>query len=313
MGCGSVVEKAKPRSFGEVSGLLVSPSSTGLDMDQIVAVDRPDYYLAVREFKHGAVEAVLKVVRPMQMEQAKKRFESSGAKAPGYLNSPSELSDFERSENHNRAVRRAKQSIRFLCKEAGMDRLLTLTYRENMEDRELVREHFTKFLRLLRKALGKAADAWVYVAVVEKQSRGSYHIHCAVRGWQQISVIRRCWYKALGGEGDERGDKTPGQVDVTSPKGARRGAIQWRTDKLAGYLTKYLAKTFDEGTPEKRRYWAAKGLEKPEASRIWIGAQNICEAIGESTSFLQNIVGLRPDFQMWLSRSNDTFWIAGRS
>ncbi|HSD40092.1 MAG TPA: hypothetical protein VLC92_21510 [Rhodocyclaceae bacterium] len=283
--------------YGNVAGFEASASGA-----------KADYYLTLREFKHGHIEAVLKAVRPMMMEQAKSRFESSGAKTPGYLNTPSELSDAQRAENHNRAVRRAKQSIRFLCKEAGMDRLLTLTYRENMQDRELVREHFTKFLRLLRKAVGE----WVYVAVLEIQDRGAYHIHCAVRGWQQISVIRRCWYKAIGGQGDERGDKTPGQVDVTSPRGARRGAMQWQTEKLAGYITKYLSKTFDEGTAEKRRFWAAKELEKPEVSRIWIGGTNVGDAIMNTASFLQTFVGLRPDFQMWLSRSSDTFWIAGK-
>jgi hypothetical protein len=269
---------------------------------------RGDYYFNLREFRYGHLETVLKVVRPMQMEQAKKRYESSGAKTPGYASSPSELSDTQKLENHNRAVRRAKQSIRFLCLQAGMDRLLTLTYRENMEDREIVREHFTKFVRLIRKAIGE----WVYVAVIERQERGAYHIHIAVKGWQQISVIRRCWYKAIGGQGDETGKETPGQVDVTRPRTGRPGSLQWQTDKLVKYLVKYLSKTFDETTAEKRRYWAAASLEKPEASRIWLGAENIADAISETVSFMQTFCGLRPDFDMWLSRSGDTFWIGGR-
>jgi hypothetical protein len=273
--------------------------------------DKPDYYMNVREFAGGAIEAVLKVVRPMSREQMKRRYEESGARTPGYLSRTESDSEHDKEMNRKRAVRRAKQSIRWLAKEMQADRLLTLTYRENMEDRDRVQADFKRFVRLLRES--KQMDGWQYVCVLEQQSRGAYHIHCAVRGWQKISVIRRCWYRAIGGVGDEVGQATPGQVDVTAPRhGEGQSGRSWKTERLAGYISKYLDKTFDETTTEKKRYWSSRGLKKPEKHRVWIGSQNITDAITNAVGMLQTFYGIRPDFDMWLSSSADCFWIGGR-
>lgn len=281
-------------------------SETIVDFDQ----DR-NYYAVIREFAGGAIEAVTKCVRPMQMEQAKSRYQLSGGRDSLRLasESPSELSAPDRSANHSRAVRRAKQSIRWLAKNMQADRLFTLTYRANVEDREQVKTDFTKFLRLVRKHIG----TWEYVAVLERQDRGSYHIHCAVKGWQKISILRACWYRALGGTGTETGESTPGQVDVTSPtKRWGKPGRSWRSDKIAGYLTKYLDKTFDETTAEKRRYWSARELSKPTPIRVWLGAAGPVECITETVSFLQTFYGVCPDFDMWLSPDKTCFWFGGK-
>jgi len=201
--------------------------------------------------------------------------------------------------------------IRFLVKEMRADRLFTLTYRENMQDRERLMGDFTRFLRLVRKALKRD---WPYVAVVERQERGAFHIHCAVIGWQNIKVLRRCWYQALGGTGDETGDKTPGQIDVTPPRGRWGSGFRcWQSSKLGGYLVKYLHKTFDEVGAEKKRYWHSQGLKAPELQRIWLGGcSNPTEAMKSTVSTLQTFYGLRgADWDMWLSPDWTTFWLSG--
>jgi hypothetical protein len=295
-------------------------------MNESLAVfDSPrQYYIKLTEFKRRKAftrfEAVTKVVRPMQMEQAKSRFEHSGAKTPGYGSTPSELSDFQRTENHNRAVRRARQSVRHLVKEGGFDRLFTMTYRENMEDRERAKADLKAFVRLARKVVGD----WPYVCVLEKQDRGAYHFHCAVRGYQQIKLLRACWHQVLGVKGSvkamrergvvlARGEDSPGNVNIRPPADARRGSDrEWKPDRLAGYMCKYMAKTFSESDAEKHRYLHSKDITKPEASRIWLGATNMSEAIAETYSFMQTFLGLGVDCDMWLSSSGDSFWMAGR-
>lgn len=300
-------------------------------MSEILLDDlEKNYYLNVRSFASGAVEAVLKTVRPMKQE-------AMDASINGCLTSsrflafavpktedPQEKSEAERALNLSRAVRRAKQNIRWLCKVMQADRLFTQTYRDNIEDREKVREDFARFLRLVRsgfkvkhgdgtKTVYRAIPDWQYVAVLEKQGRGAYHIHCAVKGFQYIKTLRAAWYKAIGGNGDETGENTPGSVNVTSPN-KRWGSSgrEWKTDKLAGYLVKYLHKTFDESTTEKKRYWHAKDLKTPEVQRMWVGGANIADAIKSTVRTLQLSHGLRGDFDMWLSSMNDCFWIAGR-
>ena len=281
-----------------------------------------NYYLNLREFKNGEFEAVVKTVRPMQMEQLKRNFQNCGAvsaaaaveKARRLENDP-ESGEIERKANHNRAVRRAKQNIRWLCKVMEADRLFTLTYRANQTDREQARADFSKFLRLVRSGWRGVVGVpnWQYVAVLERQDRGAYHIHCAVKGFQRIKFLRAAWFKALGGSGDEAGEQTPGNVDVTNPDKARWGHTgrEWKVNKLAGYLTKYLAKTFDETTSEKKRYWHVKDLKAPAKQRHWIGGASMTDAIHGAWSMLQLHVGVTVDCTMWVSDSNDCFWIGG--
>lgn len=284
-------------------------------MSEILIEQSKDYYLTVREFASGSFEAVMKLVKPMSAEYTEAIVE--GLPVTSVWDKPvvftKDLTQAERdakdARNHSRAVLRSKQSIRWLCKAMGADRLFTLTYRANQEDREQVRADFQEFLRLVRKRI----PSWQYVAVLEKQDRGAYHIHCAVKGWQQIKYLRKCWYVALGGCGDETGADTPGQVDVTSPQKKWGGTgREWKTEKLAGYITKYIAKTFDSALSEKRRYWASRGIEKPEPRRMWVGGSNIFDAIKSCLGILYFDVGLEGvDFNWWISTRNDVLWIAG--
>lgn len=285
-------------------------------MDWILDERERVYYLNLREFASGAFEAVIKTVRPMQMDQIKRQYESHGAISASAsverarkAETDPEAAEFDRQANHRRAVRRAKQNIRWLCKVLEADRLFTLTYRENIQDREQVKSDFKRFLRLVRARFPK----WAYVAVLEKQERGAFHIHCAVKGWQYVSFLRECWHKALGCPGTMSKEQSPGNVDVTRPdKRFGNPGRQWKTEKLAGYICKYLHKTFDEDTSEKNRYWRAKDLHVPAKQRFWIGAQNIIDAIYETRDLLRLHVGLKPGYDMWLSDTEDSFWMAGR-
>lgn len=283
-------------------------------MEQILANSESDYYCNLRVFNNGAFEVISRPVRPMQQAQAKRRFESFGCSVRSAISEDQELSEESRAEkdaaNKFRACRRAKQKIRFLIKQMAGDRLLTLTYRDNMTDRELLKAHFKDFVRRVRKAI----PGWQYVAVMEKQGRGAYHIHCAVSGFQKIKILRRCWYQALGGSGAETGDQTPGQIDVTSPRN-KLGiptAREWKSDKLAGYLTKYLEKTFTESDTEKRRYWQSADIHQPEKERIWLGSTNVVDVIRETVSLIQSRFSCGVDFDMWISKDQTSFWIAGR-
>lgn len=76
----------------------------------------------------------------------------------------------------------------------GADHLLTLTYRDNVEDRQRVLSD----LERLRRALSRAGKRMPLVGVLEVQKRGAIHPHLAVRGFQDVRLLRRCWYKIVG-------------------------------------------------------------------------------------------------------------------
>jgi hypothetical protein len=297
-------------------------------MDDILDQKPGSYYMDVREFQDGTIEVVLKAIRPMQegailstadplsySNCCKEMGESPSVSDKPRIAQDKEQSSFEQQDNHSRCVRRAKQNIRWLVKGINADRLLTLTYRKNQENREEVKEDFKRFLRLIRKGWAgqTGSKAWQYVAVLERQERGAYHIHCAVKGWQRISFLRAAWYKALGGQGNESGENTPGNIDVTSPKKARWGTQRrdWKSGKLAAYLTKYLAKTFDEETTEKRRYWHSKDALLPQKTRFILCSNDFISAIKELMSIVYLHYGLALDFsRSWVAKSEDCLWLS---
>ncbi len=90
-----------------------------------------------------------------------------------------------------------------------------------------------------------------YVAVLECQKRGAIHPHLAVHGFQDIRLLRRCWYKIVG--------NAQGQVNV---KGPRPGSSPV---KLARYLSKYISKDIDNQPREfeEHRYFCSLGIAVP--------------------------------------------------
>jgi hypothetical protein len=155
-----------------------------------------------------------------------------------------------------RSAARCKQLLGDAMLARQVDHLVTLTYRECVSDVDRAEADLKRFLRLLREREGVTVS---YVAVRELQQRGAWHWHLAVRGRLDVRILRRSWYQALGGSGDERGRDAPGAVNARAPrrdwsKGEQRG---WNAEALIWYLGKYLAKTFADAPPGSRRFRAS--------------------------------------------------------
>lgn len=148
------------------------------------------------------------------------------------------------------AAKRAKQQVRLRCKAIGADRMITTTYRENMTDKTRLKKHFDAFRRRVSKIQG-----FDYVAVPERQKRGAWHLHIAVKGRQNYRVLRAIWRSVVGVDN--------GNVDVRNPfreKGLRH--------KLAAYLGKYITKDFSEHALNEKRYWTSRGIVLPQQHPI---------------------------------------------
>jgi hypothetical protein len=149
-------------------------------------------------------------------------------------------------ENLMDAAKRAKQQVRLRCKAIGADRMITLTYRENMQDKARLKRDFDA----LRRRLG-ALGGFQYVAVAERQQRGAWHLHVAVKGRQNYRVLRSIWQSVVGVDN--------GNVHVRNPfkeRGLRH--------KLAAYLAKYITKGFADHAMNEKRYWTSRGVVVPE-------------------------------------------------
>jgi hypothetical protein len=154
-----------------------------------------------------------------------------------------------RAENKDRAVRRARSTMRKKILAYGLDHLLTLTYRENVTDFQKASDDLSRFLRLLKK---QRPDLH-YVAVPERQERGAWHWHLAVKGRQDVDLLRQLWRQVAG----------EGNIDVQKPKGAQNQRLA-----LVKYLSKYLAKGFELNLRELNghRFRSSLGMTIPTES-----------------------------------------------
>jgi len=220
------------------------------------------YRVTVREFP-SSIEVTTK---PVNHELERARSLNHGFKgAPKLL----ELSEEERAlkdeENVVRSIRRAKQAVRWQVQRLEADHLLTLTYRENMQDIDRLKRDFDVFRRLVKARYPE----WGYVAAREQQERGAWHLHLAVKGRQDIKYLRTCWYKVLGCLGAV-GLAVLGAVNIKPPTKRFSDSGHWRSNKLASYLTKYIDKAFDLLERSSKRYWSSKGLPQSVVTRYWL-------------------------------------------
>lgn len=227
-------------------------------------------------------------------------------------------------ENRERASKRARQNVRLKVKSMFADHMLTFNYRAAVVDRDLVAKHWKEFVRLFRLRFPK----WSYLAVLEKhdgektseEKRGSYHIHVAVSGRQEIKWLLRCWLVAIGqpredisawlNNGVPLGSKSFGNVDVQGPKLKHGGtARKWKSGKLSGYLTKYVGKEFEECDKGAKKYWHSKIGQKPVIDRFWLKATNFLEAIREAHAMIY-CKGAK-DINIFAEQAAGVVWITG--
>lgn len=181
----------------------------------------------------------------------------NGAWAPAPPPSETELLD-KAAQNVERSARRARTKVRRLCKAKGLATMLTLTYRENMEDRSRMARDFDVFMKRLRRVVPDLQ----YVCVFERQKRGAWHAHIAVprvlshyahKGAlvRSYDLLRSFWRGVVGVDN--------GNIDVSRNKRVGRS-----TARLSSYLSKYISKGFAEALSTGDSY-RASGRALPAA------------------------------------------------
>lgn len=203
-----------------------------------------------------------------------------------------------RDANDDDAGRRAKKNVRLCCKQIGADRMVTLTYRENMVDRKLALKHWDAFRRRLRKV-----KDFHYVAVIEEQERGALHFHVAVRGRQHYALLRSIWQSVigLGMNGQQMG-----QVNVRDPH--RFGFGQNGAHKLASYIAKYCSKQMNARSLDEKRYFRSRGIVLPEVDSVRLHCTSMLGAVQSAFSIMAayGYAGL----QSWCNSGLGVVWLS---
>lgn len=179
--------------------------------------------------------------------------------------------DEEDEERRLRALKKSAQRAKQLCRRIiiaeGFDQLLTLTYRDNQEDRELCKRHFKMWVQRMKRALG---GEFRYCASFERQDRGAMHVHIAcqklpkhvqykgakIQSWR---LGTECWRGIVG--------KNNGLCFVGG-KNARGGQRHKRMTlaKLAQYVSKYIMKDYEDAPEESNRYSRSNGSPVPKSN-----------------------------------------------
>lgn len=212
----------------------------------------------------------------------------------------------DREASVRRATRRSKTEARKRCKGSGFDSLFTFTYRANVTDRDLVAAHWKECVRRIRRVLPDFA----YLAVLERQERGAYHLHVAthrlpatlawagvkVKSWNVLRSIWRSVVGELGGNFDES---------------KRRRRSRASSLRVARYITKYIAKDFEDGELNRKRYWAGGEWQAPERVAMLFERR---PGDRMSAELLELVFGevVRPgaEFSHWLHTDGTVYWVA---
>lgn len=172
-----------------------------------------------------------------------------------------ERGEGDHEKSREAAARRAKTQVRRRCKMIQADVMLTLTYRENMQDMDRLQRDVKAFVKRLR-ALGP----FEYVLCIEKQERGALHVHMACQAFpawmrnehgirvKSYNLIRSIWRRVVG--------RDNGNIDLTKP---RRNA----SHRIACYISKYISKSLGDAVFNAKSYWCSRGIPKPKVTRLW--------------------------------------------
>lgn len=176
----------------------------------------------------------------------------------------------KRLKSLKKSAQRAQTKCRRLIKASDFREMLTITYRENQDDREVCKGHFKEFVRRMKRALPK----FQYCAAFERQERGSMHIHCAtnklpkhchyrgekIESWRLGTLI---WREIVG---DDNGLVFVGGKPRWGTTRRRNQSLA----KIASYVSKYILKDFADSSIGSNRYSRSDTIDLPKPTKIRI-------------------------------------------
>ena len=259
---------------GVQGGVLVKNWFFPVDWSGAASSDT--YVMKVQPFAKGGYEAS---IRSVDLERIGNAMLNGGKR--GKREAPEHVS----IENQEKAAARSKRKMRHLVKNMMADHLVTLTRRELEGSEYWTPEQWAKAWDRFRRLLSRFLGDFPYVAILEKHAKGNYHLHVAWCGRVNVGLVRKMWLAALGG------GKGCGNIDAKHIKVPAGGD---RASRIARYISKYVAKHFeDDPRYNKKRYWASRQTLE-EARRYVLTADTLDGAIEQ----MRQMMGL--DFSKFL-------------
>lgn len=208
-----------------------------------------------------------------------------------------ERTQSQKTEDSERSKRRAYRTVIDKVMQIKGDRMITLTFKENITDKKIAYKAFTAFIRLMRIRF-KTFD---YIAVPEYQKRGAVHFHVVTNTFYMWTSVLSLWRKAVKTISNETGG-------IHINKKAASKYTEKGYNGLGRYIAKYILKDIKTDVKNEKSYYSSKikvGMVKIFCySLLKIRDFDIFDAINSiigtltgkySTKSTQN----RFDFKMW--------------
>lgn len=209
----------------------------------------------VTEYSDGVRAVIYRAPLHWRRRSAADDADSGGGRS-GSCESTGEGSD--RSAN---SIGRSRATVVHRARCLEVHSMWTFTKRGKFDSVEAVWAAWRLFTQSMRRRWKKN---FRYVAVPELHADGvTWHLHVLFDRYYQVETLRRYWYRALGGKGDETGDQTPGAVNVKALR-TRNSAGR----AAARYIAKYVGKGFERGRSHSRLFACSAGLH-PVGVRAW--------------------------------------------
>lgn len=149
------------------------------------------------------------------------------------------------SDRRIRTLHRSKkQVLRYAnANSSTLNKFLTLTFRDNVQDVDTANREFDKFIRRLNRYLRKEDRGPLrYICVVEFQQRGAVHYHLLCN----LAFMRKKKLEDIWGQGF---------VDIKRID---------RVDNIGAYMTKYMSKSLGDKRLEGRKsFFKSQNLNDP--------------------------------------------------
>ena len=161
-----------------------------------MALCEPTRYISITDCRNTIIVTHESVAPPDEARIEKVDDTHYRVKSTGELLEYKERSE-TKGDNHESALKsfaRLKAIINCNYETPSWCKFLTLTYKQNMQDNERIREDLQPFMRKLHRKYGD----FEYIYVKEKQARGAWHVHMIlffddVAPWMDNEDVRKLW------------------------------------------------------------------------------------------------------------------------
>ena len=165
--------------------------------------------------------------------------------------------DLERSLSNS--LKRTKQSIYDITRSNSWEFFLTLTLDPVKVNRYDYSECSSKVSKFFQNIKSRKCKDLKYIIVPELHKDGAYHFHGLFSNCEGLNFVD-------SGFKDKKGRVIYNFLDYSL--GFTTATKVMDTFKVSNYITKYLTKELVLNTPNKKRYWATRNLDKPVIEKI---------------------------------------------